>query len=475
MATRRPAQAAYSPRPQHPPYGQHNYPYPTGGEGSSGAPPGPANPKAGEPTNPAALKVWDWHTRKVLRPYPIHEGDIFFNPPNVKEKTYLAPKNYAALLTCDNSELCRRMGVGISILCGTQAHLAQYFEKFEHAYANARTGIKEWAEILASPEGQQFLDACRVMNMGGASSLAKTLDTVNPDAVSLHTRRFLRFLARNNEERSAVLGRIMRYCGRLFLSASHLLEAFALMKDPELWADKYSPKVPRHTAWFSQPEDAALLRDFISDALMENVARRRPVGGKNDLLEMSDDDADDDLQASTRQARLSGSAQPKRKSKQRARGTRGLDSTSSDEAAGQNLRNISRKRGKPDDGAASDSSLLAPPPPKAARKEQKKPEAAPDAALEAMIARAVAQSLAQSVAAAPAQTALEETPDRSPALPLPAQQPASAPGDPQHPEQAPTATGERKKKKKKKPRQPVATGPVDPTVAGPDVAPPADP
>ena len=277
---------------------QQGYNYPTSPAAAGGralrtqqTPPPASQPtptRAPASTNPAALKLWDWATKRQLRPYPVSGGNIFFNPPTMSEKDYLAPGNYASVLTCENSELCHRMGVGMSILCGTQVTVAKYFETFAQNFEANRTGIKEWAEILTSPEGKKFLESCGALNMGGGAG-AKTALDVNEKDLMAHTKRFLRFLLTDNQKRSAILGKIMRFAGRLYLSSAHLLEAFALVNDPEAWCEKYLPKTQKE-AWFEQPEDIGLLREFISTSLLAAVEKRRFATGRDDLLQSSADD-----------------------------------------------------------------------------------------------------------------------------------------------------------------------------------------
>ena len=297
---------------------QQGYSHPTspaaaGGRalrGQQTPPPGSQQTPARAPasTNPGALKLWDWSTKRVLRPYPVSGGNIFFNPPQESEKDYLDPKNYANVLTCENSELCHRMGVGISILCGTQATVAKYFENFDESLVNNRTGIKEWAEILASTEGKKFLESCSVLNMGGGSSAKTPLDVNEPELMA-HAKRFLRFLVTDNQKRSVILGKIMRFCGRFYLASAHLLEAFALINDPEAWGDKYLPKTQKE-AWFDQPENIGLLREFIATSLLATVEKRRRAPGKDDLLQSSADDEATATQAAKKPKKRAGPPKP---------------------------------------------------------------------------------------------------------------------------------------------------------------------
>ena len=266
------------------------YTRPTNNPPTSESPHTPAR-TTGAPGTVQALKTWEWWTRRMLRPYPVYDGNVFFNQANVDEKTYLAPRNFATLLNCDNSELCHRMGIGMSILCGTQVTVARYFEEFSSALTTGRTGIQEWAAILESEEGAQFLEACRAMNISpyAAAGKGKNQTDITEQDLSAHTKTFLKFMLNDNYQRAKILGKIIRFCGRLYLSATHLLEAFSLATNLDDWGEKYAPKVDNHP-WFRNPSDVKLLRKFICDSLLQTLERRsRPPAG-HDLLQSSGDE-----------------------------------------------------------------------------------------------------------------------------------------------------------------------------------------
>ena len=221
--------------------------------------------KKGQPARKDWVKKVPWADRLskyYLRPYADRAGSPFVTG-SLTEKELLSSCNLSNVMNEDCSEYCRRQGVALSegaanLQVGTQV-LKYHFAGGDLAAGLKGVGIQDFLELMNTPDGQKFQDACGYLNTAG-NEVERT-----EQATATAVKRFMRFLTKDAEKKEVMFKKMLRFAARLHLCASEGLEAVTALGHPKVMAagvQRVGMEYNLHAAtrsWLKKPEDSEML------------------------------------------------------------------------------------------------------------------------------------------------------------------------------------------------------------------------
>ena len=128
-----------------------------------------------------------------------------------------------------------------------------------------KLGIHDLLQILASADGEKFLDACKYLNTAN-----EDIDR-NKEATARAVKRYLRFFTADTARKKGDFRKLARFAARLHLFAFQGLEALSAFNHPRTMAQGVRAvgaecNLPRDTkAWLKNPEDQdAMVWSFVA-------------------------------------------------------------------------------------------------------------------------------------------------------------------------------------------------------------------
>jgi len=175
----------------------------------------------------------------ALAPYMTTDGAPFYLR-GLAEWEFLSCSNIAASRNAGNSEWACRLGVAISESAGCAqegAKLLQDCFQDEEAFKKAQKplGLKQCLAFLDDPTGQQFLQACSILN--------KVNDVERTDEkITTAVQDWLSFFKDKPDEKEKAAKRLARAAGRMYLFAMDFLECLTFMQHPTGFAKEHKSR-----------------------------------------------------------------------------------------------------------------------------------------------------------------------------------------------------------------------------------------
>ena len=137
--------------------------------------PAPAKPAASGKASAAKAFVpkYEYFAKAKLAAYPNEEGGCLYLDKGQDEKQFFALNNIAKSRSGSNEELCRRIGMGVSLDAASAATGVKLLEKhFSGEWPVAvqtslhKTGLPKLKAALETTQGKQFVAALDILNVG---------------------------------------------------------------------------------------------------------------------------------------------------------------------------------------------------------------------------------------------------------------------------------------------------------------------
>ena len=222
----------------------------------------------------------------ALAPYMTMDGAPFYLR-GMAEWDFLACSNIAASRNAGNSEWACRLGVAISESAGCAqegAKLLQDCFQDEDAFKKAQKplGLKQCLAFLEEATGQDFLQACTVLNK------VNDVDR-SDDKVTQAVQAWLKFFKDKPDEKEKAAKRLARAAGRMYLFAMDFLERLTFIQHPTGFAKERKSREDEPlkdvASWMKDPRNEKKLARALAAAVRDSMPKAKVA--KRGLLESS--------------------------------------------------------------------------------------------------------------------------------------------------------------------------------------------
>ena len=262
-----------------------------GGRGQSSGGRGAAS-AYGDDAAPAqrmyAVKPDQHLSKSALRHYCGEQGPFFLQGSS-DEASFWDPRAVSRTRDGTNCEGMNRLGFFLSFFATTMETGVDALNVVDpdNAAAQDMAGLTDLQQVFASPEGQQFVEACQYLNAKGQMTRSRA-DTTE------HIKKLFGFLGEDPESLHASAAKFASASARMYLFATNLIEMLSLLLDMKHWADSvprdaHPPAVGR---WKSQPMNFDFLVGAFQAVFEERLAderQQRSGGGTSSRLRFGGD------------------------------------------------------------------------------------------------------------------------------------------------------------------------------------------
>ena len=204
----------------------------------------------------AFVPKYEYFEKAKLAAYPNEEGGCLYLDKGQDEKQFFALNNIAKSRSGSNEELCRRIGMGVSLDANSAAAGVKLLEKhFSGEWPVAvqtslhKTGLPKLKAALETTQGKQFVAALDILNVGKEG---------RPEEADIKKalKGFVDYLQKDPDNVQVPLARLAADASCLYLFAMSLLKDMALVQHPKEWAKKMEGKQSEAVkAWIRRPTD----------------------------------------------------------------------------------------------------------------------------------------------------------------------------------------------------------------------------
>ena len=229
--------------------------------------------------------------KNLLAPYTNEDGCPLYLSKGKDEKQMLKLKNIRKSRTSQNEELCRRLGMGLSLDAASLNHGAKALKKHcageslaELKAALEKTGLLQSLAFFAGEEGAALLEALGTLDVGKTRKPSKK-------QVKLAVGQLLKFATTDAKTKQKHLARLVSFTAKMYHFGTTLLKFLALADDPAEWAAKFEgPQSKAVAAWCKKPADAERQEEAFISELMNKVENNEKAGKKRKATDSSSDD-----------------------------------------------------------------------------------------------------------------------------------------------------------------------------------------
>ena len=250
--------------------------------------------------------------KAVMAPYPSEDGCPFYLKDADDEKSFFKKGFIASnVVAPDNCEALWRLGMAVA-LYASAFHVgggAVLENVGEDCTIGDKTGLKQLAVILRGEDGQAFLRAAEVLNVGPGGRVGRREAKTAVEA-------YVAFLKNQEAPLRKAVSRAASFSAKIYQASMAIAEHADLIANPKEWAkamqgEKNQPGVVQK--WIKDPKDSEKLVAAITDGFMKKMeAAKKPAGKKKAAADSSDDD--DAASASSSDESESGSGRSSKKS-----------------------------------------------------------------------------------------------------------------------------------------------------------------
>ena len=237
-----------------------------------------------------AVKQEDWLLKKVTRPFPSAEGNIFNMLQGAQsDADILNPSFLATKHTHLNCEAYNRSGRWLSFTGASLSEAASYCRKYVPSSSEtengnlAKTGLIEFKDFLESEAGMDFESAMNHLN--NATDTARTVDSLAEATMAF-------FEAVSDRSNTGSFQRMASFSYKMFLGSMAMLEAKGVLENREHLADELLQQIhsmPKEVKSFvQQPQDDELFMSAMVACYMEQVENQQ--GSKRSRYTLSDEE-----------------------------------------------------------------------------------------------------------------------------------------------------------------------------------------
>lgn len=162
-----------------------------------------------------------------------------------------------------------------------------------------KVALSELSETLAknvdiiAQKDQQLVTSDAVNKLvSGTKSLRKSLHVLHRDRVSSAKQKdvidVLKHLFQEDEDLDGLLEEMFHIGGAMFLTATHLIVAKALIQNPDEYAERVQADDTGSDSVFKENGDIESMRDFILSSVFGRKKKKRMSGSRKDLLKQFD-------------------------------------------------------------------------------------------------------------------------------------------------------------------------------------------
>ena len=201
------------------------------------------------------------------------------------EWDFLACSNIAESRNAGNSEWACRLGVAISESAGCAqegAKLLQDCFQDEEAFKKAQKplGLKQFLAFLEAATGQEFLQACMVLNK------VNDVERSN-EKITQAVQAWLKFFKDKPDEKEKAAKRLARAAGRMYLFAMDFLERLTFIQHPTGFAKEHKSREDEPlkdvASWIKDPRNEKKLARALAAAVHDSMPKAKAP--KRGLLE----------------------------------------------------------------------------------------------------------------------------------------------------------------------------------------------
>ena len=228
--------------------------------------------------------------KAVLGAYPASDGCPFYLGDADDEKSFFK-KGFIATkaLGPDSCEAFWRLGMAVALYASScEVGGKAVVDNIDDAgVVGDKTGLKQLRALLRSPEGRDFLRACKTLNVGRDGNADR------PEAKAA-MKSYVTFLKDQEAPLRKAVSRTASFAAKVYQASMSLAEHMDLVACPRAWADamqggKNQPAPVQ--AWMKDPKDTAKLLTALTDSFMRKVgANKKPKAVKKAAADSSDEE-----------------------------------------------------------------------------------------------------------------------------------------------------------------------------------------